>query len=140
MKKTNIFYWISTGLFSLLMLGSAIPDVISSPMAIQGMHDELGYAIYFVPFIGVAKILGVLAILIPGFARIKEWAYAGLTFDLIGAAYSIIAIGKPDWMVMILPLFLAFTSYYFYHKRRKLLKDRNLTFQKNENFSSAVLQ
>ena len=65
MKKANIFYWVFTGLFSAMMLGSAIPDVISSPIAVQGMHHELGYPLYFIPFIGVAKILGVLAILLP---------------------------------------------------------------------------
>src|SRR6187402_210637 len=109
MKKTNIFYWVFTGLFAFLMLGSAIPDILSQPVAIQGMHVELGYPTYFVPFIGVAQLLGVIAILVPGFPRIKEWAYAGLFFDLIGATYSIIAAGQPagSWAFMILPLLLA---------------------------------
>ena len=120
MKKTNIFYWVFTGLFAFLMLGSAIPDIISHPVAIQGMHVELGYPLFFVPFIGVAKVLGAVAILIPGFPRLKEWAYAGLFFDLIGATYSIFAIGKPDWMFMALPLALAAASYVFYQRRRKL--------------------
>lgn len=128
MKKTNIFYWIFTGLFSAMMLGSAIPDVISSPVAVQGMHQELGYPVYFIPFIGIVKVLGVLAILLPISARIKEWAYAGLVFDLIGATFSIIAIGKPDWMFMILPLFLALGSYVFYHRKRKLQKESRTTF------------
>lgn len=128
MKKTNIFYWIFTGLFSAMMLGSAIPDVISSPVAVQGMHQELGYPVYFIPFIGIAKVLGVLAILLPISARIKEWAYAGLVFDLIGATFSIIAIGKPDWMFMILPLFLALGSYVFYHRKRILQKESRTTF------------
>jgi hypothetical protein len=123
MKKTNIFYWVFTGLFALLMLSSAIPDIISHPMAIQGMHVELGYPLFFVPFIGVAKVLGVVAILVPGFPRLKEWAYAGLFFDLIGATYSIIAIGKPDWLFMALPLALAAASYFFYQRRRKLQLD-----------------
>jgi hypothetical protein len=128
MKKTNIFYWVFTGLFSAMMLGSAIPDVISSPIAVQGMHVELGYPVYFIPFIGVAKVLGVLAILLPLSARIKEWAYAGLVFDLIGATFSIIAIGKPDWMFMILPLFLGVASYVFYHKRKKQQKNLRTAF------------
>ena len=123
MKKTNIFYWVFTGLFSAMMLGSAIPDIISSPIAVQGMHNELGYPLYFIPFIGAAKVLGVFAVLLPISPRVKEWAYAGLVFDLIGATFSIIAIGKPDWMFMLLPIFLAVGSYVFYHKKR--------TFQKN---------
>jgi len=129
MKKTNIFYWIFTGLFSFLMFGSAIPDILSSPEAVAGMHNGLGYPVYFVPFIGVAKVLGVIAILIPGFKRIKEWAYAGLTFDLIGATYSLLAIGKPDWMFMILPLFLAIGSYTFYQRKIKLRKNRITAFE-----------
>ena len=125
MKKTNILYWIFTGLFAAMMLGSAIPDIMSNPIAVKGMHEELGYPIYFIPFIGVAKALGVIAILVPGYPRIKEWAYAGFFFDLIGATYSIFAIGKPDWMFMALPLTLAILSYVFYTKRRKMLATRS---------------
>jgi|SRR6187401_1581661 len=123
MKKANIFYWVFTGLFSAMMLGSAIPDIISSPIAVQGMHNELGYPRYFIPFIGAAKVLGVLAVLLPISPRVKEWAYAGLVFDLIGATFSIIAIGKPDWIFMLLPIFLAIGSYVFYHKKRTLQKN-----------------
>jgi hypothetical protein len=118
MKKTNIFYWIFTGLFAAMMLGASIPDIISAPVAVEGM-GRLGYPAYFIPFIGVAKFLGVVAILVPGFPRLREWAYAGLFFDLIGAFYSIIAAGQPPaaWGPMFLPLFLAAGSYYFYHKK-----------------------
>ena len=120
MKKTNILYWIFTGLFAAFMLLSAIPDIISDPVAIQGMHTELGYPLYFIPLIGVAKLLGVIAILVPGFPRIKEWAFAGFAFDLLGATYSIIAIGKPDWMFMVLPLLFLVIAYTLYHKRKNL--------------------
>ena len=125
MKKTNIFYWVFTGLFAFLMLGSAIPDIISHPVAIQGMHVELGYPLFFVPFIGVAKVLGAIAILVPGFPRLKEWAYAGLAFDIIGAIYSQIATGQ-SLTALIFPfvaiLFLS-GSYLFYHKRQRLRKE-----------------
>jgi len=124
MKKTNIIYWIITGIFGLFMLASAIPDILMDPVAVQGMHTELGYPIYFIPFIGVAKTLGVLAILLPVSSRIKEWAYAGFAFDLIGATYSIIAIGKPDWMFMVLPLAVCAASYVFYRKRSRMLRER----------------
>lgn len=121
MKTTKILYWSFTGLFAFMMLGSAIPDIFSASDAVKGMHDGLGYPLYFIPFIGVAKALGVLAILIPGFPKIKEWAYAGLTFDLIGATFSIIASGNTPgtWSFMVLPLSVAFASYYFYHKKLK---------------------
>ncbi len=121
MKKTKIIYWIITILFGGFMLFSAIPDVLNNPEAIKFMTD-LGYPLYFIPFIGVVKIVGVIAILIPGFPKIKEWAYAGLVFDLVGAMYSIAATAG---IVASLPLLLfiafAFASYYFYHK---LLKEK----------------
>jgi uncharacterized membrane protein YphA (DoxX/SURF4 family) len=122
MKKTKIIYWIFTSLFAALMFSSAIPDVLSSPVAVKGMHEGLGYPVYFIPFIGVAKVLGVIAILVPGFVRIKEWAYAGLFFDLIGATYSIISLGASpaNWIFMALPIGLGICSYFFYHKKRNL--------------------
>jgi len=125
MKKTKIIYWIFTSLFALLMLSSAIPDILSQPVAVKGMHEGLGYPLYFIPFIGVAKLLGVIAILIPGYPRIKEWAFAGLFFDLIGATYSIISLGAPpaNWIFMVLPLSLGVGAYIFYHKKRNLSID-----------------
>lgn len=125
MKKTKIFYWVFTVLFAFMMVGSAIPDILVLPIAVEGMHDKLGYPLYLIPYVGWAKILGVIAILIPGFPRIKEWAYAGLVFDLTGATYSIIASGGQvfEWLFMLLPLLLAAGSYYFYHKKLKMLKE-----------------
>jgi hypothetical protein len=122
MKKITILYWIFTGLFAAAMFMSAIPDIFSNPIAVKGMHGDLGYPLYFIPFIGIAKALGVIAILVPGYPRIKEWAYAGLTFDLIGATYSIIASGQPasSFVFMIIPIALAVLSYTFYHRKRKL--------------------
>ncbi len=120
MKKTRILYWVFTGLFAALMLFSAIPDVLCVPDAVKFM-TALGYPLYFIPFIGVAKILGVIAILIPGFPRIKEWAYAGLMFDLIGAFYSCLAIGTPVVQCLPILVFVALgaLAYYFYNKRLK---------------------
>src|SRR6266576_547684 len=102
MKKTKIFFWIITILFSAFMLSSAIPDILNLPEAITFMN-HLGYPNYFVPFIGIAKLLGIIAILIPGFPRIKEWAYAGLAYDLIGAIYSGIATDGllPQMLIML---------------------------------------
>ncbi len=118
-KKTKILYWVFTGLFAFLMFGSAIPDILLAEEAVKGMHGGLGYPVYFVPFIGVAKALGVIAILIPGYRTIKEWAYAGLIFDLVGATYSIIIVSPPggSWLFMLLPLALGITAYVFYRKK-----------------------
>lgn len=119
MKKINLAYWIVTALFAAMMLSSAIPDILSVPMAVQGMHEGLGYPVYFIPFIGVAKALGVLAILIPVHPRLREWAYAGLFFDLIGATYSIMASGHSEGSpaFMLLPFALAVGSYLLYRRR-----------------------
>lgn len=122
MKKTNILYWVFTGLFGFMMLGSAIPDILSDEVAVHGMHEKLGYPLYFIPFIGIAKLLGVIVILVPGFPRLKEWAYAGLAFDLVGATFSILAAGGTpgEWGFMVLPLGLFVLSYVWYHKRKAL--------------------
>jgi hypothetical protein len=119
MKQTNILYWIFTGLFGGFMLFSAIPDIISTEEAVAMVSDGLGYPKYIIPFLGVAKFLGVVAILIPGFPRIKEWAYAGVFFDRIGATYSAISAGgfDPMMLVMIVPFGLGALSYIYYHKR-----------------------
>jgi uncharacterized membrane protein YphA (DoxX/SURF4 family) len=83
MKKTRIIYWVITGLMAAFMLMASIPDVLRIPEAVA-MFTHLGYPTYLLPFIGVAKILGVLTIIVPGFSRLKEWASAGLVFDLVG--------------------------------------------------------
>ena len=118
MKKIKITYWITTGLFAFLMLGSAIPDIISAPLAVEGF-TKMGFPTYMLPFLGIAKTLGVIAILVPGFPRLKEWAYAGLVIDLMGATYLIISSGQPasSWIPMIIPLTLAASSYILYHKK-----------------------
>ena len=81
--------------------------------------SQLGYPKYMNPFLGIAKLLGVIAILVPGFPKIREWAYAGLAFDLIGAMYSQIAVGTPasQWMFMFIWIILLIVSYVFYHKK-----------------------
>jgi hypothetical protein len=119
MKKTNILYWVFTGLFAAFMLSTAIPNIILEAGSVDLIIDQLGYPEYFLPFIGVAKVLGVIGILIPGYPRVKEWAYAGLFFDLAGATYSVIAVVglRPDMAFMILPFGLLVLSYMFNHKR-----------------------
>ena len=119
MKKTKILYWVFTILFAALMLFSAVPSIITNADSIKLMHDMLGYPVYIIPFLGVAKLLGAIAILIPGLKKIKEWAYAGLFFDLAGAVYSGIAVaGKFDPMMITMLLWIVpgILSYYFWNK------------------------
>ncbi len=119
MKKIKIFYWITTILFLGMMFLSSIPDIFIIPDTVKFMTN-LGYPVYLIPFIGVAKLLGVIAIIIPGFPKIKEWAYAGLMFDLFGAIFSVSYVGG---IANAVPIFLfvalGFGSYFFYHKKLK---------------------
>jgi DoxX-like family len=122
MKKTNILYWVFTILFAGFMIFSAIPDALNTEDAKKIVHDFLGYPVYFIPFLGVAKLLGAVTILIPGLKTLKEWAYAGLAFDLIAATYSSIAMGATfaQWSFMFLPLLVGALSYIYHHKKMRL--------------------
>ncbi len=120
MKKIIITYWFFTGLLSVLMLLGSIPDIMSAPEAVA-LFNHLGYPAYLLPFIGIAKLLGVVAILTPGFRRIKEWAYAGFTFDLTGAMYSSLSVDglTSGLMVFFVGYILIAGSYVFHHKKHK---------------------
>ena len=122
MKKTNIIYWVVTALFSAFMLFSGLPDLFKDPKAVEFITTKLGYPEYFLPFLGFAKCLGAIAILIPGFPRIKEWAYAGLAYDLIAATYSNLVVDgfQIGITFMVLPFGFLTASYMLHHKRLKL--------------------
>lgn len=114
-KTIIILYWITTVLFALAILSTCIPNEEGYKF-ITGL---LGYPGYFVNYIAVFKVLGVIGILIPGFPRVKEWAYAGLFFDMISAVYSIYAIGAMTMEISGMLIFfgLGIASYVFYHKK-----------------------
>ena len=121
-KKTiNIIYWISTGLILAMMLFSAASSFMETPESAK-MLAAIGYRPYVMHLLAVAKVLGVIAILTPGFPRLKEWAYAGFMFDLIGATYSFYASGfaVSDWIFMPILIAILACSYIFYHKRLQL--------------------
>jgi hypothetical protein len=126
-KTNNIIYWICTTLFAALMIFSAAGGLQPTQQAIQIMHDGLGYPIYFIQYISIAKLIGAIVILIPGLKTIKEWAYAGLFFDLAGALYSSIASsGKFDPMLLALLIWIVpgILSYYYWHKKIKEISVR----------------
>ena len=121
MKKTNILYWTFTGLFGAFMLMSGIQNLIATAEW-KTIMEHLGFPVYLLPFLGIAKCLGVLALVAPGFPRLKEWAYAGFFFDLLGVTYSAIAtdgVQLPQSFMVVL-FALLFLSYGFYHKRALL--------------------
>ncbi|MGB6609336.1 MAG: DoxX family protein [Acidobacteriaceae bacterium] len=93
MKSKNIAYWITTILVALPIGSGGVMQVLRVPATVEGFVHILHYPAYFVTILGVWKVLGAIAILIPRFPRLKEWAYAGIIFDLTGAAASIAAVG-----------------------------------------------
>lgn len=125
MKKTNILYWTFTSLFAFFMAGSAIPDIFSSPVALEGFK-RMSMPSYLTPFLGIAKALGVIALFIPGYPRIREWAYAGLFFDLLGATWCVYNSAERGSSIffMALPIAAGVLSYVYYHRR---LAYRNTT-------------
>lgn len=120
MKKSLLPYWLVTGLLAALMTMSGITNLISMPEGVAAF-EHLGYPAYLLPFLGVAKLLGVLAILVPGFPRLREWAYAGFVFDLAGAMYSGLAVGDPlgVWLPVLFGFVLIGTSYYLWHQKAR---------------------
>ena len=120
MKKTKIAYWVFTGLMTAALGVGAAYDAASAPEAIAHI-THLGYPAYLVPFLGVAKLAALLVILAPGLRRLKEWAYAGLVIDLVGAAYSHFAVGDgPEmWAGILVLLLVVGGSYFFFLKRQR---------------------
>ena len=108
----NSIYWVFTGLMAAFMLMSSIPDVLRVEQAVD-IFEHLGYPGYLLPFLGTAKILGVIAVLVPAAGRLKEWAYAGLVFDVAGALYSHVSVGDPAsaWALPLIAFFLIGGSY-----------------------------
>ena len=84
MKSKAIGYWVCTIVIALLLLSGGIMQVVRSPAAIAGI-THLGYPVHFAVLLGVWKIVGAIVILPPGFALVKEWAYAGIFIDLTAA-------------------------------------------------------
>jgi uncharacterized membrane protein YphA (DoxX/SURF4 family) len=114
MKKIKIAYWTVTILFVLAMLQSGIVQLIQSEGS-QELMALLGYPMYVSTILGIAKILGAIVLVLGIFKTLKEWAYAGFAFDLIGATVSGAYIG--EILVVIIPLvYLAvmFLSYFLW--------------------------
>jgi DoxX-like family len=118
MIKTRALYWTITGLMTSFMLMASIPDLLRAAQAVA-IFRHLGYPSYLLRFLGTAKCLGVIAILAPGLPRLKEWAFAGLIFDLLGALYSHVSVGDPAsvWLFPLLGLTLVTGAYLTYRRQ-----------------------
>lgn len=110
-RAKTVLYWTTTTLIALETLVGGVMDlthgrtgVISGPSVIQ-VVTSLGYPVYVLAIIGILKVPGAIVIVVPGFLRLKEWAYAGITFELAGAVASQAACRH--WSDLIAPLSLA---------------------------------
>lgn len=123
MTKTNkIIYWVATIWLALGMLSTGIVQLIKKKEEVD-MMAHLGYPLYFLTLLGIWKILGVIAILIPKFPLLKEWTYAGFFFAMSGAIFSHLAIGDAakDFFGPSLLLILILVSWYFRPAERKTI-------------------
>ena len=109
MNKRLIGYWVATALFCLAMIAGGSMNLMRAEMQKEAM-TALGYPDYLMTILGVAKILGVIALLIPGVPLLKEWAYAGFTFDLLGAAASHAFVGDALAEIIMPLVILAFAA------------------------------
>lgn len=121
-KRNKIIYWIATLWLALGMTVTGVVQLIKMKEEVD-MMNHLGYPVYFLTILGIWKILGVIALLIPKFTLLKEWAYAGFFFAMSGAVFSHLACG--DALVALfgptLLLVLTIVSWYFRPLERKLI-------------------
>ncbi|SMD32882.1 DoxX-like family protein [Reichenbachiella faecimaris] len=120
-KRNKIIYWVATLWLSLGMVSTGIVQLIKMEEEVDRML-LLGYPSYLLTLLGIWKLLGVVAVLIPKFPLVKEWAYAGFFFVMSGAIFSHFVAGDPvmDFFGPVLLIVLTITSWYFRPADRKL--------------------
>lgn len=121
-KRNKIIYWIATLWLALGMASTGIVQILKMKEEVA-MMAYLGYPLYFLTILGVWKILGVIAILIPKFPLLKEWTYAGFFFAMSGAIFSHFAVGDSgiEYFGPSLLLILTVISWYFRPAERKTI-------------------
>lgn len=125
-KRNKIIYWIATLWLALGMTSTGITQIIQMK-EVTDMMSHLRFPIYLLPLLGFWKLLGVIAILIPKFGLLKEWAYAGFFFTMSGAIVAHLACGDPAvrFFGPTLLLVLTVTSWYFRPVSRKVISASN---------------
>ena len=130
-KRNKIIYWIATIWLSLGMLSTGTVQIFKlkgdGPGSLDSM-THLGYPPYFVTILGISKILGVVALLVPKFLLLKEWAYAGFFFMMSGAIFTHVAAGNSisEIFPSLLLLILTVVSWYFRPSDRKIISVNQL--------------
>lgn len=120
-KRNKIIYWVATLWLALGMMATGIVQFLKVKEEVD-MMNHLGYPTYFLTLLAIWKILGVIAVLIPKFPLLKEWAYAGFFFAMSGAVFSHLAAGDAAITLFgpVLLLLLTVTSWYFRPIERKI--------------------
>jgi uncharacterized membrane protein len=123
-KRNKIIYWITTGLLAFGMLAQGVTQITQSKGYVN-IIVHLGYPIYLLTILGIWKILGVVAVLIPKFQLLKEWAYAGFFFVMSGALFSHIAMGDAfkEMLPSLFLLILIVASWYFRPADRRIISN-----------------
>lgn len=98
-RARTVGYWMTTGLLVFCMTGG-IFEMLGLATTVNGIM-RLGYPAYIIPALGLGKVLAILAILWPGLPRLKEWAYAGILFNMLGAFVSHVAHRDPAWSIVV---------------------------------------
>lgn len=93
MKTRNVAYWIITIVLAFCILSGGAAEALHFEANVDGIVVRLGYPLYFLTLIGIWKVLGAIVVLVPRLPRLKEWAYAGIFFNVTGAAFSHAAVG-----------------------------------------------
>jgi uncharacterized membrane protein YphA (DoxX/SURF4 family) len=121
-KTKKIVYWVSTLWLALGMTSTGVVQLMRPPADIE-MMSRLGYPSYLLIILGVWKLLGVIAVLVPKFPLVKEWAYAGFFFAMSGAIISHIVVSDPVSQIFppLLLLVLTVVSWYFRPESRKMI-------------------
>lgn len=120
-KRNKIIYWIATVWLSLGMVSSGIVQFIQLKEEVD-LFNHLGYPVYFLTILAIWKFLGVIAVLIPKFPLVKEWAYAGFFFVMTGAVFSHISVsdGLKELFGPVLLIVLTVISWYYRPADRRL--------------------
>ncbi len=124
-KRNKIIYWVATLWLALGMLSTGAVQLLKAKAGAGGVDSvtHLGYPTYFLTILGIWKFLGVVAILIPKFPLLKEWAYAGFFFVMSGAIFSHVVLGSAVGEILpsVLLLVLTIVSWYFRPADRKII-------------------
>ena len=120
--RNKIIYWVATLWLALGMVSTGAVQLFKLPADVE-MMARLGYPSYLLTILGIWKLLGVVAVLVPKFPLVKEWAYAGFFFAMSGAVFSHIVSGDgvKDIFGPALLLVLTFVSWYFRPEDRRLV-------------------